>query len=841
AMTGEGYWSAENKIYSTVALKPVVTSGADALVLEDNTGVFFNWKNGPGATPFTTPKTFTFEFDAELTGGEGDKDACSGRSRSLYVGFGGWYNLFEVHTADDGESAGAVISGSDAKAPWGDNYKNIHVKIEWQGTTATTTITDKNGNLLLTGKRTHSSFTNMEDKYMNAMGIRCEDGKAVIDNFKFKVTDTAVVASKEVNIPSGKQAYYECDIACSNANSTRITLSGNDVFGYNNGALTLGAKGIKGTFNPGIYNFKMWINPVQNMVTTEAISPDGEIVSRAIYTLSDAFTNGDDIMVFSDAADPILKEKLEYLTVNKSAYQIVNEPAYTGYEEKVHNVVTSFIENAATDRAFAWTAMANYIGTSDMAVKYRPQGASAWQEVTATKVQNDHVANEEYFKADIYDLTPETTYEYKIGKKGAGDSDWSKTYTFKTAATEIDEFTFVAVGDTQGEGWTGRGFQFARAALDEAFKENSDAAFMLHTGDIVETGTNIGMWNTYFKALGEYGTKYPHFATMGNHITYGNDYTGIDNWNNHFNHPNNDTAPIDISKTTGLTDSALKHLVNNYANGETIYSFDYGNAHFIVLNTGAFSKAQDDILMKAQREWLEKDLEAHKDATWTIVLQHQTVYHRIGDTSNYDRQALADLLEEEYGVDLVLQGHSHLVTRTYPMMNRQIVTKEYDKVIPKGIGTVYMTIGSTTTNHDGVPDTINDEEIFKMAVPMSESDNRPTRSMPAYTTVKITDEELKLVIKQADGLILDEFTIKGECNHVPGDWETVVEPTTLAPGKQELRCGKCGALMETKELPKLVEIPKTGDDTNLYLLFTALMVSSCVIVMLTINSKKRRA
>jgi len=177
SMTADGYWSAEKKIYSAPALKPEIYTGANALVLDDNMGVLFNWNKVPNASPFSSSKTYTFEFDAELTGGEGDKDACSGRSRSLYVSFGGWYNLFEVHTADDGESAGAVISSSGAKAPWSDTYKDIHVKIEWQGSTATTTITDKNGSQLLTGSRTSTSFADMSDKYMDSLGIRCEDGR----------------------------------------------------------------------------------------------------------------------------------------------------------------------------------------------------------------------------------------------------------------------------------------------------------------------------------------------------------------------------------------------------------------------------------------------------------------------------------------------------------------------------------------------------------------------------------------------------------------------------------------------------------------------------------------
>jgi len=46
-------------------------------------------------------------------------------------------------------------------------------------------------------------------------------------------------------------------------------------------------------------------------------------------------------------------------------------------------------------------------------VRYRAQGASQWQEVIADKVQGDHVAEEEYFKADIYGLTPGTAGDHR--------------------------------------------------------------------------------------------------------------------------------------------------------------------------------------------------------------------------------------------------------------------------------------------------------------------------------------------------------------------------------------------------------------------------------------------
>ena len=250
------------------------------------------------------------------------------------------------------------------------------------------------------------------------------------------------------------------------------------------------------------------------------------------------------------------------------------------------------------------------------------------------------------------------------------------------------------------------------------------------------------MWNMYFKSLNGYGTSTPMFAAIGNHDSWGTplyfDY--------HFNHPNNGgSAALDQSFKNAVTGNILQLFQNA---DETIYSFDYGDAHFIVLNTGTYSD-QDKHIINAQRDWLTSDLEANKDARWKIMLFHEPVYHRAG--AGESRPWLHDVIEG-YGVDLVIQGHSHLVTRTYPMKDGKIVTKAVDETIEKGIGTVYTTIGSTALNHDGANDAKYEEEIGILATPT------PTQS--AYTTVTVKNDKIVVTTKQINGFVLDSFTIE---------------------------------------------------------------------------------
>ena len=101
------------------------------------------------------------------------------------------------------------------------------------------------------------------------------------------------------------------------------------------------------------------------------------------------------------------------------------------------------------------------------------------------------------------------------------------------------------------------------------------------------------------------------------------------------------------------------------------YSFVYGNAKFIMLN--ANHRIGSGTLAADQYNWLINELE-NNDATWTIVSMHQPMYSvgKWGSQSGYDSvsKALRAQLSSvfaAYGVDLVLQGHDHAISRTYPI------------------------------------------------------------------------------------------------------------------------------------------------------------------------------
>ena len=304
----------------------------------------------------------------------------------------------------------------------------------------------------------------------------------------------------------------------------------------------------------------------------------------------------------------------------------------------------------------------------------------------------------------------------------------------------------------------------------------SNPAFILHTGDVVDSGYQASQWNRYFRALGTYGTNIANFVSIGNHDTRTDKDVMTNSVKNnffsfYFNHPDVDTNEfkIDPAIYEKLSDSG-KVQVDNLC--ETVYSYNYGNAHFVVLNTGTYANTgnetypDDKHIIELQRAWLEKDLEANKDAAWTIVVCHEAMYHKNGNKQ--DRKYLTDVVEK-YGVDLVIEGHSHLYTRSYPMKDGAIVTKTSTDVIEKGTGTIYMTIGATTPSHSAIG-TSTVEAMYKIMYSANEQ--------PAYTTVSIKGNKLTFTTRQVNGLVLDSFVIRGEG---VSDDELTDAPATDAP------------------------------------------------------------
>lgn len=160
----------------------------------------------------------------------------------------------------------------------------------------------------------------------------------------------------------------------------------------------------------------------------------------------------------------------------------------------------------------------------------------------------------------------------------------------------------------------------------------------------------------YFDTFKGINNKLTHVAVAGNHdgIMDG-EITG-------------DARLLTFKNTFCLDESKNQSLDGVY------YSFDYGNAHFAVLNTNDMYP-----MSQAQRNWLRNDMSA-SSAQWKIILCHRSIYSAGKNINKPDtlimRQMLIPIIDE-LGIDVVYSGHDHMYLRTAPVKGDKKVETKY--------------------------------------------------------------------------------------------------------------------------------------------------------------------
>ena len=408
-------------------------------------------------------------------------------------------------------------------------------------------------------------------------------------------------------------------------------------------------------------------------------------------------------------------------------------------DESAYNLVTTFYEDEGTTRAFAWTADTEH---TDMAIRYADADDEWYGESTVKDASYVEYDGRLYYKVVVEGLTPGENYVYKIGDKQ--DDLWSEKYSFTTEPDDLIEFSFLGVTDPQSE--TQKSFGWYKSILDAAFDEDSDIDFMVNLGDMVEEGTEREQWDFYFEAVKGRAESIPHMAVVGNHETRGDADTAAKYYSLLFNNPQNGSDALGGLSVEDVSHKCTKGVINNFEG--SVYSFDYGNAHFAVLNSGTDWSKDDTIeILTKQARWLEDDLDA-SDKKWKIVMIHQGMYPAKTERER-TREPLLDVVDK-CGVDLVLQGHDHMVARTYPMRANEIVSTQSQDSVTKGIGTVYTILGVAGPKRYA--------DVTEMPEYMTVLTNT-VKEQPTYSLFTVNDKKISVITKQLDGTVVDSFEI----------------------------------------------------------------------------------
>jgi acid phosphatase type 7 len=208
------------------------------------------------------------------------------------------------------------------------------------------------------------------------------------------------------------------------------------------------------------------------------------------------------------------------------------------------------------------------------------------------------------------------------------------------------------------------------------------------------------------------------------------------------------------------------------------YSYDYGNIHFVVLESEAVDKDNKrlyEFTPNNQTIWLEKDLAANKQM-WTVVYFHHPPFTKGSHNSDSEpdltaiREKIVPIFEK-YKVDLVLNGHTHAYERSKPMKGYYGLSENFDE--KKYV--LETSSGKWDNSINSCPYTKNQAPLYVVAGSAggygTPKEGYPHKSM-YYSYVEkggslyfeVENNGLSAQFISEDGLILDKFSILKNVN-----------------------------------------------------------------------------
>jgi uncharacterized protein (TIGR03437 family) len=321
----------------------------------------------------------------------------------------------------------------------------------------------------------------------------------------------------------------------------------------------------------------------------------------------------------------------------------------------VFNRYPSIQNLSASGGSIIWT-MPSLIAGAVIVVDPSGYGTTYQAAVTEFEPSVTGLAQTYYqYIATIQNLKPGTVYTYQV-QAGSQMVTSALTRPLEFATPGDGAFNFINFADS-GEGNAEQlalRLQMVSETVSLAIA-NGDLAYDLATYASIDAN--------YYGVYQEIMAQIPFFASLGNH-----EYL-------------TDNASPTLASRVTPTAGVPAADVGRY------YSFDWGNAHFVALD----SNAPLDAAIAGtgpMLAWLDNDLQ-NTTKFWKIVFFHHPGYatgvHQDEPPAGEVRQGIVPILEK-YGVQLVLNGHEHTYQRTYELLGGQVVA-------PNSGGIVYITSG----------------------------------------------------------------------------------------------------------------------------------------------------
>lgn len=318
-----------------------------------------------------------------------------------------------------------------------------------------------------------------------------------------------------------------------------------------------------------------------------------------------------------------------------------------------------FGDDASREMTVSWTTP---VSVQNPHVRFGPavsslDGLAAAETVTFTDALSDTTVYCHH--ARLGGLSPGQSYVYQAAQNGSPPAGSS----FRTAPSGRAPFRFTSFGD-QCTGTTGDALAAPQGSWVTAQIEAADPLFHLVNGDLsyantMATGSHPAydrsvVWDHWFTNNMPSAMNRPWMPALGNHENErGNGPQGLDAYRSRFALPGN----------------GVRQFAGNW------YAFTAGGVRFITVDTNDVVYSTDfDFAIRgytdgAQKRWLQGELSAARadpSIDWIVVFVHYPVMSTAGGSDLGLRQQYQPLFDQ-YGVDLVLTGHSHDYERMYPV------------------------------------------------------------------------------------------------------------------------------------------------------------------------------
>lgn len=377
----------------------------------------------------------------------------------------------------------------------------------------------------------------------------------------------------------------------------------------------------------------------------------------------------------------------------------------------IRQVITA---DSTTSRTFMWQS--DYAEENPV-VEYRQAGNddSLMQLPASSDAFSDDGVTTYIHTAAVTDLKPGTAYEYRVG---AGDkrSSWQSFHT-----AQGHDFKALIFPDSQSSDYS-----VWAATAQPAWQRNQDAQFFINMGDLVDNGQDHYQWNAWFDVVGDMIARIPVVPLLGNHETYDKDWKV--------------RMPEAYLHLFALPRIDREKYQNQF------YSFDYGDVHFVVLNTQSQELADfEPSLDEDEVAWFKEDM-AKTTKKWKIVLMHKDpLQYGFANRPQPREEGFSPEgrlwmpLFDQYGVDAVLSAHLHTYRDRGHIRNFQRDES----------GPLYLITG--VAGNVQYPGLWKQHSLDEYVAPQPETDN--------YMTLEATDDSLTFRSFLPDGQLLEEKSI----------------------------------------------------------------------------------